>query len=185
MATLLERAKQIKQQQKSDSNKIYSMHAPEVECIAKGKVNKRYEFGCKVVLVTTSLSNWIHRHPCCPWQSLRRSNLERCDRADAASHRDSTEANRCRQRIPEAVSIIRLTYKSWSLGLASLRACSNDWSSGAALSSRSSVTSSKTTLLKRNYLQGDSGDCINAFSPLRISTSVSSIARLPNVPIAL
>lgn len=30
-----------------------------MECIAKGKVNKRYEFGCKVVLVTTSLSNWI------------------------------------------------------------------------------------------------------------------------------
>ena len=59
MATLLERAKQIEQQQRSDSNKLYSMHAPEVECIAKGKVNKRYEFGCKVVLVTTSLSNWI------------------------------------------------------------------------------------------------------------------------------
>lgn len=35
------------------------MHAPEVECIAKGKVNKRYEFGCKVVFVTTSASNWI------------------------------------------------------------------------------------------------------------------------------
>ena len=59
MAVLLDRAKQIKQQQRSDSNKIYSMHAPEVECIAKGKVHKRYEFGCKVVLVTTSASNWI------------------------------------------------------------------------------------------------------------------------------
>lgn len=59
MEVLLSRAKQIKEQQRSDSNKIYSMHAPEVECIAKGKVNKRYEFGCKVVLVTTSTSNWI------------------------------------------------------------------------------------------------------------------------------
>ncbi|MEL7522618.1 MAG: IS5 family transposase, partial [Cyanobacteria bacterium J06553_1] len=59
MAVLLNRAKQIKQQKKSDSNKVYSMHAPEVECIAKGKVHKRYEFGCKVVLVTTSASNWI------------------------------------------------------------------------------------------------------------------------------
>lgn len=27
-------------------------HAPEVECIAKGKVKKPYEFGCKVSLVT-------------------------------------------------------------------------------------------------------------------------------------
>ena len=28
-------------------DKIYSWHAPEVECIAKGKVHKKYEFGCK------------------------------------------------------------------------------------------------------------------------------------------
>ena len=59
MQTLLERAKRIYQQQRTDSAKLYSMHAPEVECIAKGKVHKRYEFGCKVVLVTTSQSNWI------------------------------------------------------------------------------------------------------------------------------
>ena len=59
MAVLLSRSKQIEQQQRSDSNKLYSMHAPEVECIAKGKVHKRYEFGCKVVLATTSISNWI------------------------------------------------------------------------------------------------------------------------------
>ena len=59
MAALLARAKRIEQQKRSDSNKLYSMHAPEVECIAKGKVHKRYEFGCKVVFVTTSASNWI------------------------------------------------------------------------------------------------------------------------------
>lgn len=59
MASLLERAKRIHQQQRSDSAKLYSMHAPEVECIAKGKAQKRYEFGCKVVFVTTSVSNWI------------------------------------------------------------------------------------------------------------------------------
>jgi len=59
MAMLLKRAKRIHQQKRSDSQKLYSMHAPEVECIAKGKVHKRYEFGCKVVLATTSRSNWI------------------------------------------------------------------------------------------------------------------------------
>jgi hypothetical protein len=31
---------------------------PEVECLAKGKAAK-YEFGCKVVVVMTSESNWI------------------------------------------------------------------------------------------------------------------------------
>lgn len=56
---LLTIAKRIHQQQPKDTGKLYSVHAPEVECIAKGKAHKRYEFGCKVVLVTTSLSNWI------------------------------------------------------------------------------------------------------------------------------
>ncbi len=56
---LLERARHIHDQQPQDSGKLYSVHAPEVECIAKGKVHKRYEFGCKVVLVTTQMSNWI------------------------------------------------------------------------------------------------------------------------------
>ena len=56
---LLSRAKRIHQQKRSDSNKLYSVHAPEVSCIAKGKAHQRYEFGCKVVLVSTNRSNWI------------------------------------------------------------------------------------------------------------------------------
>jgi IS5 family transposase len=35
------------------------VHAPEVECIAKGKAHKPYEFGCKVAVVTTSRTNWV------------------------------------------------------------------------------------------------------------------------------
>ena len=30
-----------------------------MECISKGKAHKRYEFGCKVSMVTTSKNNWI------------------------------------------------------------------------------------------------------------------------------
>lgn len=48
----LQKANQIYRQQKEDSNKIYSWHAPEVECISKGKVHKPYEFGCKVSITT-------------------------------------------------------------------------------------------------------------------------------------
>ena len=33
--------------------KLYSWHAPEVECIGKGKADKPYEFGCKVSVTTT------------------------------------------------------------------------------------------------------------------------------------
>jgi IS5 family transposase len=40
-------------------NKIYSWHAPEVECIAKGKAHKKYEFGCKASIASTSKSNFI------------------------------------------------------------------------------------------------------------------------------
>ncbi|MBB5462776.1 IS5 family transposase [Paraburkholderia sp. Cpub6] len=36
-----------------DSNKLYPLHAPEVECISKGKARKPYEFDVKVSIVTT------------------------------------------------------------------------------------------------------------------------------------
>jgi len=48
----LDRAARILNQKRTDSNKIYSWHAPEVECISKGKAHKPYEFGCKVSLIT-------------------------------------------------------------------------------------------------------------------------------------
>ena len=56
---LLERAQRIFQQQRHDTHKLYSLHAPEVECIAKGKAHKPYEFGCKVSVVTTTVTNWV------------------------------------------------------------------------------------------------------------------------------
>ena len=59
LAIMLERASRIFTQKRSDSEKLYSMQAPEVECIAKGKAHKKYEFGCKVSLVSTSKDNWI------------------------------------------------------------------------------------------------------------------------------
>jgi transposase, IS5 family len=59
LATMLERAQRILNQKRNDKNKLYSMQAPEVECIAKGKAHKKYEFGCKVSLVSTSENSWI------------------------------------------------------------------------------------------------------------------------------
>jgi IS5 family transposase len=40
-------------------DKIYSWHAPEVECIAKGKAHKKYEFGCKASRATTNAGNFV------------------------------------------------------------------------------------------------------------------------------
>lgn len=56
---LLHLTERLLTQQRHDKNKVYSLHAPEVECIAKGKAHKKYEFGCKVSVVTTSQDNWV------------------------------------------------------------------------------------------------------------------------------
>ena len=43
----------LTQKKRQEAPKVYSMHAPEVECIGKGKAHKPYEFGVKVSLATT------------------------------------------------------------------------------------------------------------------------------------
>jgi len=51
----LARAAQIRsQQQRQRGWKLYSFHAPEVECIGKGKTRTPWEFGVKVSVVTTN-----------------------------------------------------------------------------------------------------------------------------------
>jgi IS5 family transposase len=49
----IELFKKILAQKRNDSNKIYSLHEPEVQCISKGKEHKKYEFGNKVSIVCT------------------------------------------------------------------------------------------------------------------------------------
>lgn len=56
---LLMLAKRLKNQQRKDSNKVYSVHAPEVKCIAKGKARQPYEFGCKVSVAVTAKDTWV------------------------------------------------------------------------------------------------------------------------------
>lgn len=59
LSGLLALAERIRVRKREDKQKLYAMHAPEVECIAKGKVHKRFEFGCKVSIATTSRDNWV------------------------------------------------------------------------------------------------------------------------------
>lgn len=64
LAKLVELVKLSKRLIAQDKNtpgkeKIYSVHEPQVECIAKGKVHKRYEFGVKAGFVTASRTNWV------------------------------------------------------------------------------------------------------------------------------
>jgi IS5 family transposase len=43
----------LDQKQRQRGPKVYSLHAPEVECIGKGKAQRPYEFGVKVSVATT------------------------------------------------------------------------------------------------------------------------------------
>ena len=54
-AETLRKANIALNQSRNSPQKLYSWHAPEVECIGKGKADKPYEFGCKVS-VTTSIN---------------------------------------------------------------------------------------------------------------------------------
>lgn len=59
LGELIALAERLLAQTRTSKNKVYSVHAPEVVCIAKGKAHQRYEFGCKASVATTSKSNWI------------------------------------------------------------------------------------------------------------------------------
>ena len=59
LVELLKTAHRVHAQQRNDKNKIYSVHEPEVECIAKGKAGKKYEFGNKVSVAVTSRGGWL------------------------------------------------------------------------------------------------------------------------------
>jgi transposase, IS5 family len=53
-ARLMSLARRVRDQQRGQRGpKVYSLHAPEVECIGKGKPHKPYEFGVKVSVATT------------------------------------------------------------------------------------------------------------------------------------
>jgi IS5 family transposase len=53
-ARLLGLVERLLAQERHSKDKLYSLHAPEVACIAKGKASKPYEFGCKVSLAVTN-----------------------------------------------------------------------------------------------------------------------------------
>jgi hypothetical protein len=65
------------QQQRQRGPKVYSLHAPEVECIGRGKARAPYEFGCKVSIATPVTAPKSRRH------SLWRGSCERLEAPQA------------------------------------------------------------------------------------------------------
>lgn len=50
----IETAQRLHAQRRDSKNKLYALHAPEAECIAKGKARTPYEFGVKVSVAVTA-----------------------------------------------------------------------------------------------------------------------------------
>jgi transposase, IS5 family len=161
MAGLLQQAEQIYTQQRESQNKCYSVHAPEVECIAKGKINKRYEFGCKVVLVTTSVSNWIvgiaaeHGNPY-DGATLKPA-LKQVKRLTGVSPKRALvdRGFRGKQHHPKSVKVLIASPQQPKPSIK------------RRLKRRNAIEpvighSKQDHALGRNFLQGTVGDCINA-----------------------
>lgn len=56
----------ILSQNRKTKGKVYSLHASEVECIAKGKAHRPYEFGVKVSLAVTHKEGFVVGIQACP-----------------------------------------------------------------------------------------------------------------------
>ena len=69
-ARILARVKRLLEQKPKDKNKLYSLQAPEVECVSKGKAHQPYEFGVKVTVATTHKEGLVvgmRSLPCNPY----------------------------------------------------------------------------------------------------------------------
>ena len=75
---VLEKSRRILAQQRQDKDKLYRFHAPEVECIAKGKAHKKYEFGVKVGITVTNKSNFVLGARSFPGNPYDGHTLESC-----------------------------------------------------------------------------------------------------------
>jgi IS5 family transposase len=58
-APLLGLTERLLLQERTSQNKLYSLHAPEVVCIAKGKAHRPYEFGSKVAVAVTNREGFV------------------------------------------------------------------------------------------------------------------------------
>jgi len=59
LRTVLQRVHRLVTQSPKDKGKLYALHAPEVECISKGKARNPYEFGVKSGIAVTYQSGLI------------------------------------------------------------------------------------------------------------------------------
>ena len=100
-------ARRVRDQRRRQTGpKVYSLHAPEVECIGKGKPHKPYEFGLQGHRRHHQRTRsgrpvrHLHRRPA--WQPVRRPHAQRHDRGRQSHHRPGARAHLRRQGLPRS-----------------------------------------------------------------------------------
>ena len=155
-------ARRILSQQRHDSPKIYSIHAPEVECISKGKAHKKYEFGCKVSVATTSRDNFVigvkafHGNPY-DGHTLHESVLQ-AERLAGFTANEIFVDRGYRGHDYEGDGIVHVAKKGMKRLSASLRR----WFKRRSAIEPIIGHMKNDGRLRRNYLLGEDGDQINA-----------------------
>lgn len=156
----LARVARLLAQQRQDKNKLYSLHAPEVECIAKGKAHKKYEFGVKVSLAVTQRDNFIVGAMALPGNPYDGHTLSAA--LQQVERLTGTKPERCfvdRGYRGHGIEDISVHIAGQRRGLTrALR---------RALKRRNAIEpiighTKHDGLMGRNYLKGASGDAINA-----------------------
>jgi IS5 family transposase len=103
------------QRQHQRGRKVYSLHAPEVECIGKGRAHRPYEFGVKVSLATTlnrsKGGQFIAHAKALPGNNLKRIVADRGYRGHRARSQVQSLHGRRVNVVPSAFAAVLL--KRW------------------------------------------------------------------------
>lgn len=160
---LIEMSKRLLSQRRDSSNKLYSIHAPEVNCISKGKAHKKYEFGCKVGLVSAAGNAFIvgslgfegnpydgHTLKACLNQTMRLLGKSRLG--------DVYVDQGCKGHGCSDIADVHIVRRGWRKLAASIR----KWYSRRSMIEPVIGHCKFDNRLDRNYLKGVEGDKMNA-----------------------
>jgi len=159
---LLEMSHRLLSQRRDSKNKLYSIHEPEVHCISKGKAHKKYEFGCKVGLVSAAKNAFIvgavafegnpydgHTLRGCLSQTMRLLGRKRLG--------DVYVDDGCRGHGCSDIADVHIVRRGWRKLPASVRR----WYSRRSMIEPVIGHCKADNRLDRNYLKGIEGDRVN------------------------
>ena len=152
------------QDQHQRGPKVYALHAPEVECIGKGKARAPYEFGCKVCIATPRRPEGRPVRAArqgAARQSVRRPHARPRGRRHGEAHRRGGPPHPCRQRLPRPQSHAPAQGLDLGPGPPRHGSIRREMKRRAAVEPVIGHVKAEHRM-DRNYLKGRDGDRINA-----------------------